>query len=175
MISFETIIVWTALFRELWVALRTFTRRGHAPLSALLGATFAINAFQARDGEPSGVLRFVGFLLLVAALALLEWASFSIRGKMFSYLGSKDTPEFIFTGGPYGSIRHPFYTCYILTHLAIFLIFPTRITAAVAIFTAFLLWTAAQFEEQKFARSSLADLYRTYVARTGRFFPRFSR
>ena len=175
MISFETIIVWTALFREMWVAMRTFTRQGPAPLTTLVGLTFVINFQQARDAESSGWPRLLGFALLIAALTLLEWAAFSIRGKMFSYLGSKDTPQFLFTDGPYALIRHPFYSCYQLTHIAIALIFPTPWTLAVAAFTIALLHYGAIFEENKFARSPHADAYKAYMARTGRFWPRFRR
>lgn len=175
MISFETIIVWTALFRELWVAIRTFTRIGPTLLSLLLGLTFWVMALQARTAEPSGALRFFGFACLITGLTLLEWAAFCIRGRMFSYLGSKDTPEFVFTGGPYAHIRHPFYTCYILTHAGIAMIFPNRVTISVAVFTFVMLWRAAEFEENKFASSPLAEPYRAYMARTGRFWPRFSR
>ena len=172
MISFETILVWTALFRELWVALRTFTRRGTALLSGLLGVTYWIMAMQAKIAEHSGALRFVGFAFLIMGLTLLEWAAFCIRGKLFSYLGSKDTPQFIFAGGPYAYIRHPFYTCYILTHIGIAIIFPTWVTVSVALFTFSLLWYAAEFEENKFASSPLAESYRAYMARTGRFWPK---
>ena len=175
MIAFETILVWTALFRELWVAIRTFTRQGHAPLSSLLALSFWVNAYQARYAEPSGWPRLLGFALLIASLTLLEWAAFSIRGKMFSYLGSQDTPHFVFTGGPYAYIRHPFYSCYLHTHIAIALIFPTRWTIAVLAFTFILLRYATEFEENKFARSPHAEAYKAYMARTGRFWPRFRR
>ncbi len=176
MIPFETILVWTALFRELWVAGRTFTRVQSSLLALLLVCNFAIMAYEARYTEPSGLwLRSAGFVLLILALSLLEWAAFCVRGKFFSYIGNPDPPKFIFISGPYARIRHPFYSSYILTLVAVAMIFPNRVTIAVAVFNFALLWYAAEFEEQKFAATEMAGSYRTYIARTGRFLPRFSR
>src|SRR5262245_37311552 len=57
-----------------------------------------------------------GLVAFVGSLALFEWTRQSVRGKFFSYIYSNDTPEFLWTSGPYAYIRNPFYTSYLLSY-----------------------------------------------------------
>jgi protein-S-isoprenylcysteine O-methyltransferase Ste14 len=167
--------IYAVFFRELWVAVRSFTRLGFSMNAALLGVSYWIMLFQIQVAGlyPLGVIP--GAVLLIAALVLLEWAGRSIRGRFFSYLGNTDTPKFVFQQGPYAYIRHPFYTSYWVSHVAVALMFPNRVTAITALGTFVLLWLTAAFEERKFASSPLGADYQEYTSRTGRFLPRLRR
>ena len=126
-----------------------------------------------RRSELSALLALPALAILVGALALFQWAAHSIRGKFFSYIGSRDTPQFVFQEGPFAYVRHPFYTSYMLTHLAVALAYLGWLTSAIALASFVVLWRAAAFEEGKFASSPNAAEYRAYVSRTGRFVPKF--
>jgi len=113
-----------------------------------------------------------GIAAVAGSLALFIWARITIHGKFFSYINSTDVPQFVCSGGPYRWIRHPFYTSYLLSLLAVTVMFPNPITAAglVVAFVGFN--AAAAFEESKFEGSPVAAEYAAYLQRTGRFFPR---
>ncbi len=117
----------------------------------------------------------MGLLLLGVSLGLYEWARWSIRGKFFSYAMSSDTPRFLHTSGPFAYLRNPFYLSYWIGLVAALMAFPTAVTAATIVVMFFYYQQVARFEERKFARSALSADYAVYKARTGRFFPRFSR
>jgi protein-S-isoprenylcysteine O-methyltransferase Ste14 len=113
-----------------------------------------------------------GCVGLVGALALFEWARWSIRGRYFSYVFSHDVPAMLWTGGPFAYIRNPFYASYLLAMGSVALMWPSLIGFLVFAGTASLLASAARHEEQKFARSPLAGEYELYRQRTGRFLPK---
>jgi protein-S-isoprenylcysteine O-methyltransferase Ste14 len=85
---------------------------------------------------------------------------------------SDDTPQFLLRHGPYRYVRHPFYASYLLFWVG------TAVTTAgwlpwLVPFGMLLLYArAATGEEQKFARSDLAQAYETYRQNTGMFLPR---
>jgi protein-S-isoprenylcysteine O-methyltransferase Ste14 len=116
----------------------------------------------------------LGVLLLACSLILFEWARTSIKGRFFSYAGSDDTPEFLWTSGPFGYIRNPFYTSYFLSYLAVGVMFPSLVPPGVIGVMALFYMRMARHEERKFARSPLAEEYAAYSRRTGRFFPKFA-
>jgi protein-S-isoprenylcysteine O-methyltransferase Ste14 len=123
-----------------------------------------------RSSPPSLVV--VGIALLVSSLALFVWAAHSIRGKMFSYAYTRDTPEFLHTGGPYAYVRNPFYDSYLLATVGSLLMWPTWVGAAVTVAMVAYFISLAKFEEQKFEASPLRAEYDRYRARTGRLLPR---
>jgi protein-S-isoprenylcysteine O-methyltransferase Ste14 len=114
----------------------------------------------------------VGGAGLLASLALFQWAAISIRGRMFSYAGNDDLPQFVHQGGPYAYIRNPFYASYLLAELSTVVMGPSVWGAAVVVLAAGYFQWLARFEEQKFSRSPVAAEYGQYKARTGRLLPR---
>ncbi|MEO8096376.1 MAG: isoprenylcysteine carboxylmethyltransferase family protein [Acidobacteriota bacterium] len=165
-------VVWGAYFAELIVAGMTFRRVGPSLYTLPLGITFAIMASQTGRAQLIPLLAIPGLAILAGALILLGWSARTVRGRLFSYIGNNDTPQFVCQEGPYAFIRHPFYTAYLLTHLAVTVMFPNLVTLGVLFFTFGLLWHVAGFEERKFERSPVSVEYRAYGARTGRFIPR---
>jgi protein-S-isoprenylcysteine O-methyltransferase Ste14 len=113
-----------------------------------------------------------GLVFLLISLLLFEWARLSVKGRFFSYLYAKDTPEFLWTSGPYAYIRNPFYASYLLSYAAIVLMFPSLLPLAVLAGMSVFFFRVARYEEKKFERSPLASQYSEYVKRTGRFFPK---
>ena len=158
--------------RLLFGAARTFRKAGHGLGSIPLAATIWILLVQSQRTELYIPLALPAAILLIASLVLFQWASQSIRGLFFSYLGDPDTPQFLFQKGPYAHIRNPFYTSYLLANTGVAMAFPSWITAAAALASLVVLWMAALYEERKFARSGLAEEYRAYRSRTGRFLPK---
>jgi protein-S-isoprenylcysteine O-methyltransferase Ste14 len=57
-------------------------------------------------------MQSIGAAGLVASLALYEWAASSIRGRLFSFAGNHDVPQFVHRSGPYAYVRNPFYLSY---------------------------------------------------------------
>ena len=115
-----------------------------------------------------GVAAFAG------SLVLFEWARQSVRGKFFSYIYSRDTPQFIWTSGPYTYIRNPFYASYLLSYIGAAMMFPGIAAFAVVGVMIGYFTLAARHEERKFEGSPLAAEYAVYRRRTGRFIPRMS-
>jgi protein-S-isoprenylcysteine O-methyltransferase Ste14 len=94
------------------------------------------------------------------------------RQRPLTVAFSHDVPQHLVRVGPYRYVRHPFYGAYCVTWLA-------GATAAHSV--PLLLWSfvmaiqyaqAARLEERKFAKSSMADVYRDYCRQAGMFLPR---
>jgi len=164
--------VW--MWQIVWAA-RTFKRRPNedrSPLAPLFGLAFVALILSTPNIPQDPVLLAAGCVGLAGALSLFEWARRTIRGLYFSYIFSTDAPTFLCTSGPYAYIRNPFYTSYLLTMFSTALMSPTLFRGGVVIAMAGYLRLAAVREEGKFARSSLAEDYASYKARTGRFLPK---
>jgi protein-S-isoprenylcysteine O-methyltransferase Ste14 len=112
-----------------------------------------------------------GCLGLAAALVLFEWSRRSIGRRYFSYVFSRDVPTFLWTGGPFGYVRNPFYSSYLLAALSVSFMFSGIATALP--FAALFLSTraAARLEEARFGASGVKGEYARYASRTGRFVP----
>lgn len=114
-----------------------------------------------------------GSLLYICAAGLFWWTIQTSRGKNFSGAFSPDAPVHLQGDGPYRFIRHPFYTSYIVTWIAGWVItaqwwlVPT-VAVMIVIYV-----LASSAEEAKFLRSPLAGAYQQYRFRTGRFLPNF--
>jgi len=124
-------------------------------------------------GTPApGWMAAIALVGFAAALVIFHWAAFSIRGRLFSYAGNDDLPQFVHTGGPYAYVRNPFYLSYLLVEMSTIALWPSVWGAAfVGLATLYFQWLA-RYEEAKFARSPVAEDYERYKARTGRFLPR---
>lgn len=122
--------------------------------------------------KPPLVVSAVGVAGLLLALALYHWAAFSIRGRVFSYAGNDDVPQFLHTAGPYAYVRNPFYASYLLTEVSMIVMAPSVWGAAAIVGSAAYFQWLARFEEEKFSRSPFAADYLAYKNRTGRLLPK---
>jgi len=121
---------------------------------------------------PPGWLAIPGLACFLSSLALYEWARRSIAGKFFSYAFSNDTPNFLWTEGPYAYVRNPFYTSYLLTFAGTAILFPGILTAVTFVVMIVFFFRLVLHEERKFLRSTMASEYENYMRRTGRFVPK---
>lgn len=111
--------------------------------------------------------------LYLLACALFSWAACSVRGRHFRLAYVPNTPNAVFTGGPYRWFRHPLYLSYTLAWIAgavAAMSIPLLITVA-AMVTFYV--GAAYREERQMLRSAAADEYRAYRRQAGVLLPKF--
>lgn len=139
-------------------------------VGAIVGGTteltmMAVTPVMSPWRSAAGTLNFVG------ALALFLAAARATRSRPLTPAFSSDVPEHLVCTGPYRVVRHPFYTAYLITYLAGWVV--SGVTALLVVFAAMgaLYVVAARREEQKFQQSPLAQHYNRYAARTGMFWP----
>ena len=93
-------------------------------------------------------------------LALFWWAIVTSRKARLRFAFAPDDPHSLLTDGPYGYVRHPFYTSYIIFWIgwgiATWSIWAVVPVAGIAILYVF----AALDEEKKFSRTPLAGCLR---------------
>lgn len=121
---------------------------------------------------PPRAMQLIGAAGLLLALALFQWAAMSIRGRLFSFAGNDDLPQFVHRSGPYAYVRNPFYLSYLLAQIATVIMWPSIWGVVIVVVAAAYFQWLARFEEEKFARSAVAEEYAAYKAATGRLWPR---
>jgi protein-S-isoprenylcysteine O-methyltransferase Ste14 len=114
-------------------------------------------------------------VLMVAAIALYEWARHTIRSRRFGVGWGDHVPEELCESGPYRWVRHPIYLAYQLAFLAAFVALPHWITLVLLAENVALFTHAASNDEATIATSGLAAAYVDYRKRAGLFWPRFNR
>ncbi|CAN7649312.1 methyltransferase family protein [Mesorhizobium caraganae] len=116
--------------------------------------------------------KLTGLAVELASSALFWWAIATSRKARLRFIFAPDDPHSLLTDGPYGYVRHPFYTSYIIFWIgwgiATWSIWAVVPVAGIAILYVF----AALDEEKKFSRTPLADSYKAYRGRAGLFWPR---
>lgn len=144
-------------------------------VAVLSGIVTGVHIAEITDERATWTSFILALTLYAAAAGLYAWAVLTTRRQRLSVAFSGDQPAFLLTAGPYGFIRHPFYSAYLLYWVAgviaareVWLI-PTVILMG-ACFAA-----AALREEAKFAGSPLAGDYDRYRRRAGMFWPRLIR
>lgn len=119
-----------------------------------------------------GSAKLTGLAVELASSALFWWAIVTSRKARLRFAFAPDDPHSLLTDGPYGHVRHPFYTSYIVFWIgwgiAIWSVWAVVPVAGIAILYVF----AALDEEKKFSRTPLAGAYADYRVRAGLFWPR---
>lgn len=141
----------------------------------LVGAFRASGALAVPEIARAGAWLVVRFVAVLAALALLAltircWKRMGRHWKMAVTPGER---QVLITDGPFARVRHPIYGYQILLMLASLAIVPTWPMLGVALLHLALMVTKARNEERHLLGTH-GDDYARYVARTGRFFPRFT-
>ncbi len=115
----------------------------------------------------------IGLVCLTLSTGLFILTARVHKERKLSPINSLDSPVHLVQRGPYKHIRHPFYTSYLLSFLGGAIV-ANSMWAMAGVLAIFYLYTqAADQEEEKFLQSPLADNYRSYRNRTGKFFPLF--
>ena len=130
---------------------------------------FALPAF-AQDGGAYGALRWIAAVVAVLCLfATIDcWRRMGDDWRMD--VGAR--PTALITDGPFRTIRHPIYAFSMLLMVSSALVAPTLPMIAIALVHLALMIVKARNEERHLTAVH-GDSYSKYVARTGRFFPRF--
>lgn len=115
--------------------------------------------------------------LLALALAACSattftWAVRSIQRRQLTAAFSPDAPLELLQRGAFGVVRNPFYLAYMLAFAMPVVATGSWLGLAPAGWMSGIYLRAVMLEERKFLAGPLAEEYRRYCARTGRFLPR---
>ena len=113
-------------------------------------------------------------LLLMSASLLLFLATCKVHQDIkLTPIHSTNSPSHLVVNGPYGVIRHPFYTAYLLNYTGAALASVTPLSLLVLVGLVLVYRYAATQEEKKFNKSDFGECYHQYQRTTGLFLPRF--
>jgi protein-S-isoprenylcysteine O-methyltransferase Ste14 len=117
-----------------------------------------------------GWLRWAGFALGLASLALWTWTQAAL-GKEWSPQLQLREEHHLVTTGPYSRVRHPLYTAMLGWGTALALVTANWVFVLLAV--AMIAGLAARVpREEQMMIEEFGDQYREYMKRTGRFFPK---
>lgn len=115
-------------------------------------------------------LRWIGaFLALVTVPPLLFW-TFHNLGKNLTDTVVTRREHTLVTHGPYRWVRHPFYDVVLLWTVALSLVTANWLLAMLGFSVFAMMVVRTRVEEERLVER-FGDEYRTYMKRTGRFFP----
>jgi protein-S-isoprenylcysteine O-methyltransferase Ste14 len=118
-----------------------------------------------------GWLRWAGAIPFAAGFALLGWAFHSLGPNLTDTVVTRAGHTLV-TAGPYRFVRHPFYGSVALLMTGLALLSASAAIAACGVLLLTLLILRTPIEERKLIER-FGDAYREYMARTGRFLPRW--
>lgn len=104
-----------------------------------------------------------------SALSLFWWSIRTARRLDFAFSSKVGA---IVTTGPFGLVRHPFYTSYILVWLTSSLLFRSPILWITLIYLITFYYLSARREERIILESDQGQNYRLYQNKVGMFLPR---
>lgn len=142
----------------------------------LLGATVAFlidPAWMAWSSVPlPDWLRWCGVGALGLSFVLLAWTFHSLGRNLTDTVVTRKNATLV-THGPYRWVRHPFYTSFLMSIVAVGLVTANWFIALAGLLPWWLLVLRTRIEEQKLIER-FGDEYRRYMETTGRFWPRLS-
>lgn len=156
---------------EGWFILLTLRPVGLAYVAGFI--TFLVNpASMAWSAVrlPAG-LRWTGVGLALLAATFLVWTLSNLGKNLTDTVVTRQVHTLV-TTGPYRYVRHPFYLSVLLAVLANSLMAANWYLMATGALIFALMFVRTPIEEAKLL-ARFGDSYREYVARTGRFFPKF--
>jgi protein-S-isoprenylcysteine O-methyltransferase Ste14 len=116
-------------------------------------------------------LRWVGVGICVLGGALMLWTMRRLGKNLTDTVVTRRVHTLV-THGPYRWVRHPFYDSAALFVAGIAILAANWFLLAAGVVTIGLLVLRTRIEEEKLL-ARFGDPYRAYVARTGRFLPKF--
>lgn len=119
------------------------------------------------------VAEVIAVTLCLGSIGLISLTLGTHRRKLALWHQHNDAPEEIVTYGAYRYVRHPFYAAFIMTLFASFVLCLSVWSALLLVYGVFGLNMTAAREEARLRESAFGELYRAYIQRTGRFFPKF--
>jgi protein-S-isoprenylcysteine O-methyltransferase Ste14 len=117
-------------------------------------------------------IRWIGVGLAALSIPLMYWLFSSIGTNITHTVGTRERHQLV-THGIYRWVRHPLYSVGMTFFLSIALIAANWFIAAAEGFGFIFLLLRLPQEEQKLIER-FGDEYRSYMEKTGRFFPRLN-
>lgn len=123
------------------------------------------------SSSTDAALQAGGLVIWMLGMAVLLWASW-VMGRHMSLDGLAEDHELV-THGPYRYLRHPVYASFAAISIGTALVFRSYVLLGLSV-TLMVTgrWWAHAEETLLASTEGFGDAYRTYAARTGRFFPR---
>jgi protein-S-isoprenylcysteine O-methyltransferase Ste14 len=121
-------------------------------------------------GTSSGLFQWVGVLIIIAGLAIREWALIKL-GRFFSRTVQIETEHKVITVGPYRWIRHPAYTGMILIYAGIIMSIGTWLGALLTFSIVTISLLCRIRVEERTMLNTFGDEYRDYMKQTWLLFP----
>jgi len=118
-----------------------------------------------------GWLRWVGAAAGLLCATMLYWTLSNLGKNLTDTVATRQNAVLV-TRGPYRYVRHPFYVSVALLILSVSLLSANLLIAGAGLTVMTLLTVRTPKEEQKLIEK-FGDDYRAYMARTGRFVPRW--
>ena len=115
------------------------------------------------------IIRWSGVLVAAIFVPILYWIH-SILDKQYSADLSIKKDHDLIEVGPYRKVRHPMYTVFIVFSIAIALI-TSNVLCILFSFIIALSFPSIARSEELMLIEAFGDKYRSYMTRTGRFFP----
>ena len=117
-------------------------------------------------------LRWCGFILVGFWGILFVW-TFQTLGRNLTDTVVTRRDHTLVTTGPYKYVRHPFYLAFLIAIVGGSIVAANWFLLLTGLIPFAFLVARTRIEEEKLIER-FGDDYRTYMARTGRFFPRIS-
>jgi protein-S-isoprenylcysteine O-methyltransferase Ste14 len=117
------------------------------------------------------ILFLTAFILIVSFF--IFWSTIRACRNFnmkFAFFGEKSSLQSIVKNGTYNFIRHPFYTSYSLTWIAVLMVSRDWLSFILITLICLQYYIAALEEEKAILASDLSEDYKQYMSRTGRFF-----
>jgi protein-S-isoprenylcysteine O-methyltransferase Ste14 len=107
--------------------------------------------------------------LYIMALSLFWWSLLTAKSLDFAF---SEKVGNIVTSGPFGVVRHPFYSSYIIVWLSSALLFNSPILWITLLLLTSFYFVSARKEERVIMRSGYSEEYGKYIQNVGMFLPR---
>jgi len=115
--------------------------------------------------------RWLGFLVGLVSIALTVWVELELGRQFSPQLELRDAHRLV-TTGPYARLRHPLYTALDGFGLSLALVSANWFFVVFFLLSLVGLWFRVPREEQMLL-DQFGEEYRSYMHRSGRFFPKF--
>ncbi|MDZ7822666.1 MAG: isoprenylcysteine carboxylmethyltransferase family protein [Ahrensia sp.] len=113
----------------------------------------------------------VGIAVMLGALALFWLTIRETRHANLLAAFSDKNPGSLVTTGPYALVRHPFYASYVLFWFGFAISTANIFAVGLSMVMVFVYLRAAKQEEEKFARTPMAEEYAAFAKGRKRFIP----
>lgn len=160
----------------IWGRLFFFRVDASTPRTAALGYDLAVGIqivttlyYMLTVGPLAETAVILSAVAYAAALCLFWWSVFTARRLDFAFSSKVGA---IVTDGPFGLVRHPFYTSYILVWLTSSLLFRSPVMWITLAYLVAFYWLSARREERIILNSDQGNYYKTYQNKVGMFLPR---